>query len=114
MIPLPAASVPGDAAQHGTEACEMCATGPHPKATHCRRCGATWARASKTAHCPTCHRTFSSPSAFDRHLKPAAESGCYRPETVVRRKTGARVFAEPRVNPWGTEVWRQVGSPGWP
>lgn len=32
----------------------------------CARCTARW-NGKKTAHCPTCHETFSGPSAFDQH-----------------------------------------------
>jgi hypothetical protein len=36
-------------------------------ACRCRDCGRAWT-ASREAHCPGCHRQFSSDSAFDAHL----------------------------------------------
>lgn len=40
---------------------------PERKLQHgCGRCSARW-NGKKTAHCGSCHETFSGPSAFDQH-----------------------------------------------
>lgn len=106
----------GDASREGVETlpgrvspedlCEVFPDLPHPVATHCRSCHASWTRASKTAHCMTCHRTFSSPHAFDTHLQPV---GCKDPATIVARKTGVPKFGAPTANKWGTPVWHTAG-----
>lgn len=95
----------GSATAVGTE-CPFCADLPHPVATHCRGCCASWNRTTKTAHCATCHRTFTSPSAFDMHL---LTRGCTDP-AEVRTKAGERKFADPKPNKYGTLVWRGAGE----
>lgn len=88
------------------DGCEFCAAGlPHERATHCPRCHASWTRTSNTAHCMTCHRTFSTPGVFDRHL---LREGCQDPAAVRTRK-GDVVYGQPRPNTWGTAVWRLMG-----
>jgi hypothetical protein len=70
-------------------------------------CHASWTRTSATAHCMTCHRTFSSPSAFDMHL---LSEGCTDPAGVLTRKGDAR-FGEPKPNRWATLVWAGAADP---
>jgi hypothetical protein len=41
---------------------------PDHVGTHCRDCHRSW-RGLKEAHCAACHEHFSSPAAFDRHLR---------------------------------------------
>lgn len=36
--------------------------------THTCRCGTTWTGLTP-AHCASCHTTFTSPTAFDRHRR---------------------------------------------
>lgn len=82
--------------------CSICPQAPHPQATHCRECHASWNRQTNTAHCSVCHRTFSTPGVFDKHL---LSRGCTDPAEVTRRN-GDKVYGEPRDNTWGTPVWR--------
>jgi hypothetical protein len=44
----------------------------------CGRCGNHWS-GNTTSHCGACHRTFTAPSAFDRHRRGGA---CLDPATV--------------------------------
>src|SRR5215471_10168383 len=89
--------IPPFGAPFGWEPCERCLLIPHPRATHCRLCHASWNRASKTTHCVTCCATFATYNGCDRHLKPSGQRGCHPPETVTRRN-GVRVFADPVPN----------------
>jgi hypothetical protein len=56
----------------------------------CNACKADWSQAA--AHCSGCHVTFSSDSAFDRHLVSGVTGGCQDPATVRTRK-GVAVLA---------------------
>ena len=86
--------------------CLFCIDLPHPVATHCRTCHASWNRSSKTGHCATCHETFSTPGVFDLHL---LSRGCAHPSTIVKRD-GTHIFdLNPRPNAFGTRVWRTPG-----
>jgi hypothetical protein len=107
----PLESLKSERPTHVREDCEICANRPHPRATHCSTCGALWKRESKTAHCPTCCGCFATPGVFDKHLKPANQRGCWRPETITKRGTSERVFADPTPNGYGTHVWHLVGDP---
>lgn len=86
--------------------CDVCEDLPHAVMTHCRQCHASWRRTSKTGHCATCHRTFSTPSVFDMHL---LSRGCTDP-AEVRKRDGERKFADPEPNAFGTLVWRGAGE----
>jgi hypothetical protein len=92
--------------------CEMCRDLPHPVATHCRLCHASWTRRSNIAHCVTCHRTFITHGVLDRHLKPVNQRGCNDPATVMVTRAGERVhfYREPETNQWGTLVWQTAGD----
>ncbi len=90
--------------------CDYCADLPHPIATHCKKCHASWRRTTNTMHCAGCHRTFSTPSACDLHL---LTRGCTDPADVVFKhgaKQGERKFADPKPNSFGTLVWRGAGE----
>lgn len=60
-------------------------------------CQARWG-GFKTAHCPRCCHTFSTPSNFDRH-RPGE---CHHPADV-----GLVVLR----TSYGTPVWGQPGAP---
>lgn len=61
------------------------------------RCGRQWTGLAQ-AHCPTCHRHFSTVANFDRH-RPGTK-GCQDPATLTRRN-GNPVF-KPTENAYGT------------
>lgn len=44
-------------------------------------CGAQWTGYG-VAHCPACHLTFTSDSAFNRHLASQRTAGCLDPADV--------------------------------
>lgn len=78
-------------------------------AGHCPRqkpdgeyCHATFT--GNAQHCVMCHRTFGSEAAANRH-----KSGliCLDPARV-RNRRGVKQFGEPRLNTYGTLVWRLV------
>jgi hypothetical protein len=64
----------------------------------CGRCPARWA-GSNTAHCASCHRTFSSPSAFDDHrIRNTVAGGCIDPAKagmVEHQRVGYSVWGYP-------------------
>lgn len=68
------------------------------------RCGREWTGLSQ-AHCPTCHRHFSTVANFDRH-RPGS-TGCQYPADVLNRK-GEPVF-KATVNRFGT-TWVGAGE----
>lgn len=61
------------------------------------RCGRHWTGLSQ-AHCPTCHRHFSSVALFDRH-RPGS-GGCVDP-AAIQTRTGQSVY-KPVESPFGT------------
>jgi hypothetical protein len=60
-------------------------------------CGRRW-RGLAQAHCPTCHRHFSSVDAYDRH-RPGS-GGCQDPSDI-RDKLGRLVYKREE-GPFGT------------
>lgn len=48
------------------------------------RCGQRWG-GLKTAHCETCHYTFTSVSSFDQHRR---KGDCYHPHAVGLERKG--------------------------
>lgn len=48
--------------------------------TSCTDCGAQYG--GNAGHCKACHRTFSSDSAFDKHLVSRVTAGCHDPATL--------------------------------
>lgn len=64
--------------------------------THCRRCHAGW-RGTRAAHCPMCHRTFTSDTAAQRHKRTdGGHLSCSDPATLtVKAEDGTEspVFA---------------------
>jgi hypothetical protein len=103
---------PLDRASEGLE-CRTChrANEAHwfglpPGHMHCRKCHATWSGLNAT-HCVMCHRTFTSPSALQRHK--TAANRCKDPRTVTT-KAGRHYFDEPVINEYRTEMWRQSGD----
>jgi len=96
----------------------------------CRECGRAWT-ASREAHCPGCHRQFSSDSAFEshqvldhgqcaqhpknqgrQHRVCDARSVCRDPATLRRQNGSPRlVLSESRFGPvWG---WPAAPSGEW-
>jgi hypothetical protein len=70
-------------------------------------CGATWHQiASRTGHCCTCHRTFSSEEIFEAHRTPDGPTPCVDPVTLLK-KDGAPRF-EAFTDLAGCEVWRST------
>lgn len=67
----------------------------------CSRCPTRWSGA-KTAHCPTCHETFSGPSAFDQHRTGGA---CVPADDAVMLKHGLA-----RQERAGYRVWGYAGA----
>lgn len=68
---------------------------------HSCACGVRWA-GDNTAHCSTCHLTFSGPWSFDRHrrdgqCRPPAEVGF-----VLIERVGYTVYGAPSddTSPW--------------
>jgi hypothetical protein len=60
----------------------------------CSRCPKRWS-GSKTAHCPSCHETFSGPSAFDLHRdngKCTAPRGMKNRGLAVQERAGYSVW----------------------
>ena len=60
----------------------------------CGGCDAKWTGVA-AAHCaaPGCHRTFSGPTAFDKHRVGTGERGrCSDPADLVNARTGAPVL----------------------
>lgn len=69
--------------------------------THCRGCHRTWKMTTKQAHCTACCAHFSSPSAFDLHLRGIDEAlTCRDPGTVRNKKTGAYLLAQREDGVW--------------
>lgn len=64
-------------------------------------CGKTWT-GLRRAHCPSCHITFNSDSAAEKHRvgKPGIDRRCVDP---------AAVGLVPVEQPWGT-CWQAPGS----
>lgn len=65
----------------------------------CGRCANRWS-GTRTAHCGTCHRTFSSPTAFDLHRirRGTAAGTCADPADVglvEHHRPGYAVWASP-------------------
>ena len=76
----------------------------------CEWCSARWRHAERRGHCAAahCHRTFSSASAFDRHL---TMGGCRNPATV---KTKGDPAFQSHATEFGEE-WALAGTwEGWP
>lgn len=49
-------------------------------------CGTSWhQRGDRTGHCSSCHRTFASLDAFDRHQRVDGRLTCLDPATLTRR-----------------------------
>lgn len=76
---------------------------PKPKNWHpgragageCGKCGAWW-QGWDTAHCPTCHRMFTTITAFDKHRAGSHAYDtrhCVDPATVLNQK-GERVLID--------------------
>ena len=71
-------------------------------ATH--RCGARWhQRGEQTCHCASCHRTFSSLSAFDWHRVVEGDDRVCRDPAPATRPSGEPLF-ELRTDAAGCEV----------
>jgi hypothetical protein len=70
------------------------------------RCGTSWhQRGDATAHCASCHRTFTSTHGFDSHRRDG-EGGtrvCVDPNAMHRRD-GSPMFTL-RPDPIGAPVW---------
>lgn len=66
-------------------------------------CGKTWT-GLRRAHCPTCHQTFNSDSAADKHRvgKHGPDRHCVDPATAG---------LVPVEQPWGT-CWQTPGTDG--
>lgn len=64
-------------------------------------CGKTWT-GLRRAHCPSCHETFNSDSAAEKHRvgRPGVDRRCVDPATV-----GLIAVRQP----WG-ECWQAPGS----
>jgi hypothetical protein len=56
------------AAEPGSQADGVMLDPDGPLLPHSCKCGKRWA-GSATAHCPSCHETFTVVSAFDRHRR---------------------------------------------
>lgn len=75
-------------------------TSPTPALPNtCGRCGTRWA-GTRTAHCGSCHISFSSPSSFDAHRirRGTKEGTCADPAAVglIRQdRAGYAVWAAP-------------------
>ena len=67
----------------------------------CPRCSARW-NGKKTAHCGSCHETFSGPSAFDQHR---AGGMCVQADPVTMMKYGLALQERA-----GYEVWGYAGT----
>lgn len=52
------------------------------------RCGSRWS-GFNTAHCPSCHRTFTTPNNFDAHR---STKGCVDPATLGMVLAAGRVY----------------------
>jgi hypothetical protein len=50
----------------------------------CNTCGATYG--GNAGHCKGCHHTFSSDSAFDKHLISRVTAGCHDPATLLDKQ----------------------------
>lgn len=74
--------------------------------SHCRKCHAGW-RGTRAAHCPMCHRTFTSDTAAQRHKRTdGGRITCSDPATVMTEAedgTGDPAFA----------LSNQFGGPQW-
>ena len=60
-----------------------------------------------TCHCASCHQTFTSITAFDKHQKLTGEWGkveCLEPETM-RKRNGDPVLIPYRETPGGYPIW---------
>jgi hypothetical protein len=81
-------------------------TGPRG-GSHCQRCHRSW-HGKAQAHCPSCCRHFSAPSAFDRHLRTAGDGSvtCVDPATL-RTRAGAPVLVSD-ADAYGP-IWRFPG-----
>lgn len=70
---------------------------PRGSVGHCGGCDAAW-NALSVAHCATCHRTFTTVGAFDRHRR---NGHCLDPDEI---KQLVRKFRA------GREVWGWAGA----
>lgn len=87
--------------------CQMCANRERDGwwglggMTHCRKCHRTWTMTTKQAHCTVCCEHFSSPSAFDLHLRGVDDPvTCNHPSTVLNKKTGVLLLAQREDGVW--------------
>lgn len=73
--------------------------------SRCGQCGGTYG--GNAGHCKGCHQTFSSDSAFDRHLISRVTAGCHDPATVVdKQDRPVLVYDE------GRELWKMADHTG--
>ena len=73
-------------------------------------CGVVWhQRGNQTAHCGSCHRTFSSERGFADHRKEGPVEGvrvCVDPESLKDREGRGRYIKYE--DSAGAEVWRSA------
>lgn len=75
-------SVPTQSPTEGVKVAEI--STPNAGMTVCPRCQARWS-GFKTAHCTSCHETFTTVSAFDKHRAGQHDNDtrhCLNPATV--------------------------------
>lgn len=78
--------------------------------THCKKCHRTWKLSqARQAHCATCCAHFSSPSAFDLHLRNGQTGPACRPPGECVTKDGAARLCADASGMWGRPATE--GSP---
>jgi len=74
-------------------------------------CGCDFGPGLATAHCPACHRTFTTGTSFGLHQEAGLSGAvtCRDPATV-RRANGDPVFKVARYTPGRRPVWAKAAA----